>query len=124
MLMNSLQETDPEIYNAIMSEVNRIENGVELIPSENFVSRAVMQAMSSVFTNKYSEGYPGHRYYGGQENVDKAIEMVLNSSIIDDCYRIAAEYRDIACKNLHTLPGKEKRQALIDLADYIIRQGK
>jgi glycine hydroxymethyltransferase len=77
MLMNSLQETDPEIYNAIMSEVNRIENGVELIPSENFVSRAVMQAMSSVFTNKYSEGYPGHRYYGGQENVDKVESLAI-----------------------------------------------
>jgi len=52
--MNKLHETDPEIYETILNEVNRIENGVELIPSENFVSRSVMQAMSSVFTNKYS----------------------------------------------------------------------
>ena len=76
--MNSLRETDPEIYSAILREVNRIEHGVELIPSENFVSRAVMQAMSSVFTNKYSEGYPGHRYYGGQENVDDVELLAIN----------------------------------------------
>ena len=70
MLMNALRDVDPEIYESILNELDRIENGVELIPSENFVSRAVMQAMSSVFTNKYSEGYPGKRYYGGQVNVD------------------------------------------------------
>ena len=70
MLMNTLNDTDPEIYEAILGEIKRIEHGVELIPSENFVSRAVMQAMSSVFTNKYSEGYPGKRYYGGQKFVD------------------------------------------------------
>ena len=78
MLMNRLQDTDPEIFQAILAEVNRIEHGVELIPSENFVSRAVMQAMSSVFTNKYSEGYPGKRYYGGQENVDTVELLAIN----------------------------------------------
>jgi glycine hydroxymethyltransferase len=77
MLMNSLRDEDPEIYKAIVSEVDRIEHGVELIPSENFVSRAVMQAMSSVFTNKYSEGYPGKRYYGGQENVDTVESLAI-----------------------------------------------
>ncbi len=73
MLMNNLKESDPEVYKLILSEEDRIEKGVELIPSENFVSKAVLQAMGSVFTNKYSEGYPGKRYYGGQEFVD-AIE--------------------------------------------------
>ena len=76
--MNTLRETDPEIYEAIVREVNRIEHGVELIPSENFVSKAVMQATSSVFTNKYSEGYPGKRYYGGQENVDDIELLAIN----------------------------------------------
>ncbi|MFH1179631.1 MAG: serine hydroxymethyltransferase [Candidatus Bathyarchaeota archaeon] len=76
--MNSLRETDPEIFQAILNEVNRVGHGVELIPSENFVSRAVMQAMSSVFTNKYSEGYPGHRYYGGQDNVDAVELLAIN----------------------------------------------
>lgn len=65
MLMNKLHETDPEIYETIVNEVDRIENGVELIFSENFVSRSVMTAMSSVFTHKYSENYPRKRYYGG-----------------------------------------------------------
>ena len=78
MLMNTLREIDPEIYEAIVREVNRIEHGVELIPSENFVSKAVMQATSSVFTNKYSEGYPGKRYYGGQENVDDIELLAIN----------------------------------------------
>jgi glycine hydroxymethyltransferase len=73
MLMNDIKESDPEVYQLILKEIDRIENGVELIPSENFVSRAVLQAMGSVFTNKYSEGYPKRRYYGGQEFVD-AIE--------------------------------------------------
>jgi len=70
MLMNNIKESDQEVYNLILQEHNRIENGVELIPSENFVSRAVLQAIGSVFTNKYSEGYPKRRYYGGQEFVD------------------------------------------------------
>jgi len=70
MLMNDIKKSDQEVYNLILQEHNRIENGVELIPSENFVSRAVLQAIGSVFTNKYSEGYPKRRYYGGQEFVD------------------------------------------------------
>ena len=74
-MMTHIKKIDPEIHDLILQEHNRIENGVELIPSENFVSRAVLQAMGSVFTNKYSEGYPKRRYYGGQEFVD-AIEKI------------------------------------------------
>ena len=74
-MMTHIKKIDPEIHGLILQEHNRIENGVELIPSENFVSRAVLQAMGSVFTNKYSEGYPKRRYYGGQEFVD-AIEKI------------------------------------------------
>lgn len=73
--MTHIKQIDPEIHDLILQELNRIETGVELIPSENFVSRAVLQAMGSVFTNKYSEGYPKRRYYGGQEFVD-AIEKI------------------------------------------------
>src|SRR3989338_401075 len=72
MNRKKLKETDPEIYNAIREELKRQELGLEMIPSENFVSRAVMEAMGSVMTNKYSEGYPGKRYYGGQEFIDAA----------------------------------------------------
>ncbi len=65
-----LQESDPEIYKATIAETTRQQNGIELIPSENYVSPAVLSAIGSVFTNKYSEGYVYKRYYGGNENVD------------------------------------------------------
>jgi glycine hydroxymethyltransferase len=65
-----IKEQDEEVYAAVAGEEKREEEGLELIPSENYVSRAVREAMGSVFTNKYSEGYPGKRYYGGQEFTD------------------------------------------------------
>jgi glycine hydroxymethyltransferase len=71
-LWRSLAETDPEIANAIRDELHRQNTGLELIASENFVSRAVLEAAGSVMTNKYAEGYPGKRYYGGCEFVDVA----------------------------------------------------
>ena len=67
-----LQQTDPEIFDIITEELSRQRKGIELIASENFVSRAVLSAMGSVLTNKYAEGYPGARYYGGCSVVDKA----------------------------------------------------
>jgi glycine hydroxymethyltransferase len=69
-IWRSLAETDPEVARAIRDEIHRQNNGLELIASENFVSRAVLEAAGSVFTNKYAEGYPGRRYYGGCEFVD------------------------------------------------------
>src|SRR2546421_5930400 len=66
----SLSEVDPLIADAIDNEVARQANGLELIASENFVSEAVLEAAGSVFTNKYAEGYPGKRYYGGCEFAD------------------------------------------------------
>src|SRR5213082_3805176 len=65
-----LYEADPEIAAAIDNETRRQHEGLELIASENFVSEAVLEAAGSVFTNKYAEGYPGKRYYGGCEFVD------------------------------------------------------
>ena len=70
-LMNrSLEQADPEIASAIDNEVRRQHEGLEMIASENFVSHAVLEAVGSVFTNKYAEGYPGKRYYGGCEYTD------------------------------------------------------
>src|SRR6201998_4749783 len=66
-----LDVVDPEVAEALHDEVRRQSTGLELIASENFVSEAVLEAMGSVFTNKYAEGYPGKRYYGGCENVDR-----------------------------------------------------
>ncbi|HWL41116.1 MAG TPA: hypothetical protein VNO75_12865, partial [Gemmatimonadaceae bacterium] len=81
MPSGTLAESDPEIARLIDNEVDRQRSGLELIASENFTSIAVLQAMGSVLTNKYAEGYPGKRYYGGCEFVDVverlAIERLL-----------------------------------------------
>jgi glycine hydroxymethyltransferase len=69
-MWRTLAEADPEIADAIKNELHRQNNGLELIASENFVSRAILEAAGSVFTNKYAEGYPGRRYYGGCEYAD------------------------------------------------------
>ena len=70
LMQRTLAETDPEVANAIKREVHRQAEGLELIASENFVSKAILEAAGSVLTNKYAEGYPGKRYYGGCEFVD------------------------------------------------------
>ena len=67
-----VMETDPELFKAIADEVQRQREHIELIASENFVSPAVMEAMGSPLTNKYAEGYPAKRYYGGCQYVDVA----------------------------------------------------
>ena len=76
--MNSLQKVDPEIAAAIALEKGRQQNKLELIASENFVSPAVMEAQGSVLTNKYAEGYPGKRYYGGCEHVDVVEQLAID----------------------------------------------
>jgi len=70
MTFDNLKKQDPKIYTAITGEIKRQQEGMELIASENYVSKAVLEALGSVFTNKYSEGYPGKRYYGGQDFAD------------------------------------------------------
>ena len=74
----ALRKTDPEIYDAIVAEEKRQRENVELIASENFTSRAVMEAQGSVMTNKYAEGYPKKRWYGGCENVDTAEQLAID----------------------------------------------
>ncbi len=76
-LGRSLAETDPEIAKAIQDETRRQAEGLELIASENFVSEAVLEAAGSVFTNKYAEGYPGRRYYGGCQHVDVVESLAI-----------------------------------------------
>ena len=73
--MSALRSQDPEIYDIIQQEVQRQNDGLELIASENFASRAVMEAMGTALTNKYAEGLPGKRYYGGCVHVDRAEEL-------------------------------------------------
>lgn len=73
----SLSESDPEIYNSVEEELNRQREHLELIASENIASKAVIEAQGSVLTNKYAEGYPGKRYYGGCEFVDKSETLAI-----------------------------------------------
>ena len=76
--MKYIKDYDVEVYNAILEEEKRQEEGIELIASENFVSKAVMEAAGSVFTNKYAEGYPERRYYGGCVNADTVEQLAID----------------------------------------------
>ena len=75
--MSSLRLKDPQIADAIQSETRRQRENINLIASENYASRAVLEAQGSVLTNKYAEGYPGRRYYGGCEFIDVAESLAL-----------------------------------------------
>ena len=86
-----IKDQDEEVYAALMGEEQRERTGIEMIPSENYVSRAVREANGSVFTNKYSEGYPGKRYYGGQTYTD----MVERIAIERACTLFKAKYANV-----------------------------
>lgn len=91
MIEESLNETDPDVAEAIQKEVHRQEEGLELIASENFVSRAVLEAAGSVMTNKYAEGYPGARYYGGCENMDAIETLAIDRA----CELFSCDYANV-----------------------------
>src|SRR5213596_1108357 len=76
--MHHLSQTDPEVADAIRNETRRQGAQLELIASENFVSEAVLEALGTVFTNKYAEGYPGKRYYGGCEYTDVVEQLAID----------------------------------------------
>src|SRR3569832_1660531 len=75
---NTIAKVDPELWSAIQKENNRQQEHIELIASENYASPAVMEAQGSQLTNKYAEGYPGKRYYGGCENVDIVEQLAID----------------------------------------------
>ena len=75
---NTIESVDPDLWQAIKGEIQRQEDHIELIASENYASPAVMQAQGSVLTNKYAEGYPGKRYYGGCEYVDQVEQLAID----------------------------------------------
>ena len=88
---HTLAAVDPEIWQAIREEYRRQEDGLELIASENYASPAVMAAQGTVLTNKYAEGYPGKRYYGGCEHVD-----VVEQQRIGRCWHVVAATAAVA----------------------------
>ena len=118
----TLAATDPEIAAAIRDEQHRQNAGLELIASENFVSQAVLEAAGSVLTNKYAEGYPGKRYYGGCEYVDIAEQIAANkvagvrAALCNDLYtaRLSREHNDA---NVLAMGG---RIVAFGLADEIV----
>ena len=81
VLDGPLEQVDPDIAAAIRAELARQQDGLEMIASENFVPRAILQAQGSVLTNKYAEGYPGRRYYGGCEHVDVAESLAISRAV-------------------------------------------
>jgi glycine hydroxymethyltransferase len=99
-----LAQTDPEIYNFIKQELTRQREGLEMIPSENFTSLAVLQALGSILTNKYSEGYPGKRYYGGNIYID-AIENLARER--------AKKLFHVAHANVQPYSGSPANQAVM-----------
>ncbi len=99
-MLEHLKKTDSKTYQAIQNETRRQANKLELIASENFVSEAVLEAMGSPLTNKYAEGYPGRRYYGGWEFVDVAENLA-----------IARAKKRVGCEeaNVHPHAGQEAK---------------
>ena len=91
MYMEKLSVSDPEVYSAIQEELGRQRDKIELIASENFVSPAVLEAVGTVLTNKYAEGYPAHRYYGGCEYVDKVENLARDRA----CKLFGAEHANV-----------------------------
>jgi len=100
---NTLAKTDPELWSAIQSENRRQEDHIELIASENYVSCAVLEAQGSQLTNKYAEGYPGKRYYGGCEYVDIAEQMAIDR---------AKKLFGADCANVQPNSGSQANQAV------------
>ena len=90
-LMDKLNTVDPEVAEVLANELSRQQNKLELIASENIVSTAVMAAQGSVLTNKYAEGYPGKRYYGGCEHVDVVEQLAIDRA----CQLFGAEYANV-----------------------------
>jgi glycine hydroxymethyltransferase len=76
-MFQNIKAQDSQVYDAIVAECQRQRDGIELIPSENYVSAAILEASGSILTNKYSEGYPRKRYYGGQQNIDTIEELAI-----------------------------------------------
>ncbi|MGH6861812.1 MAG: serine hydroxymethyltransferase, partial [Phyllobacterium sp.] len=99
----SLEDIDPEIFGAIRKELGRQRHEIELIASENIVSRAVLEAQGSIMTNKYAEGYPGKRYYGGCQFVDIAEELAIER---------AKKLFDCAFANVQPNSGSQMNQAV------------
>jgi len=113
--LEQLSKSDPDVYDAMIGENERQKHGIELIPSENYTYPEVLAANGSIFTNKYAEGYPGRRYYGGQEFTDKIETLAIER---------AKELFDCEHANVQPLSGSPMNQAvymsLLDPGDTVV----
>ena len=115
MFLNQLTAEDPQVADAIEQELSRQRSSIELIASENFASPAVMEAMGSVLTNKYAEGYPGKRYYGGCEKVDIVEDLARDrAKQLFNCQFANVQPHSGANANLAAY------QALVNLGDTVL----
>src|ERR1043165_1688981 len=99
----ALRKPDPEIFDAIQAEEKRQRENIELIASENFTSRAVMEAQVSCLTNKYAEGYPRKRWYGGCENVDVAEQLAIDRA-----------KRLFSCEHVNVQPHRDRKSTRLN----------
>jgi hypothetical protein len=113
-LNKSLNEVDPEITTLIEQEKARQRNSLVLIASENFTSKAVLQALGSVLSNKYSEGYPGARYYGGNENIDQ-VELLCQKRALE-AFNLDPEEWGV---NVQSLSGSPANFQVCPMTPYI-----
>ena len=111
LFTEELRISDPELFLAIKSENKRQEQEIELIASENITSLAVMQAQGSVMTNKYAEGYPGRRYYGGCEFVDVAETLAIERVKKELSFR-QKEISDFSDNELEALIAEEEKEVM------------
>ena len=118
-LNKPLSETDPVLYDIIEHEKNRQWKGLELIPSENFTSRSVMEAVGSPMTNKYSEGYPGQRYYGGNEYIDQCESLCQKRAL--EAFRLDPEMWGVNVQSMSGSPANfQVYTALLQPHDRIL----
>ena len=96
----SLKQTDTEIFSLIKQETKRQKEGLEMIPSENWVMPEIREAMGSILTNKYSEGYPHKRYYGGNEFIDEAERLCQQRAL--DTFRLNPEEWGVNVQRINT----------------------
>lgn len=104
-----LKESDPEVWNIIEKERVRQREGIELIASENFTSMAVMDALGSCMTNKYSEGMPGHRYYGGNEYIDQMENLCVKRAL--EAFNVDPQEWGVNVQPYSGSPGAQRRTA-------------
>ena len=110
--MSLLSKFDPQIAKIINNEINRQREGLEMIASENFVSQIVLEAMGTPLTNKYSEGYPGHRYYGGNEFIDQSESLAIErAEKLFNCFKGECEPERIMKANVQPHAGSQANLA-------------